>query len=105
MADEEYYYCGFYYGFNSSLFNHGTVFTKVVAINNLNQDKDSMDLILDLEVSTDSVSVSPMIANISSGADLAMRSFTQGKCRDATDALIEGSTPIACSKHMKTDVF
>ena len=76
IKDEEYYYCGFYYGFNPSFFDFGTVFTQLVAINNLNQDYDFIDLILDLELETDNVSISPMIANISSGADLAMRYFT-----------------------------
>ena len=36
ILDEEYYYCGFYHGFNPGLFNEGTVFTQLVAINNLN---------------------------------------------------------------------
>jgi hypothetical protein len=39
--DEHYYYCGFYFGFDRLLFDRGTVFTKLVKINNLNLDKGS----------------------------------------------------------------
>ena len=58
-------------------------------------------MILDLEVENESVAIAPLITNVSSGSDLAMRYFRSGNCRDANNKIIDGS-PLAC-KHLNYD--
>jgi hypothetical protein len=60
-----------------------------------------MNLYVDLEVLTPLVSVSPMMTNVSSGLDLAMRHFSRGYCKDENGKRIEGD-PLTC-KHLHND--
>ena len=93
------YYCGFYADLDGDLWNSGQVFSQVVGISNLNKlkanksnlNKVNQNVIIDLEVSTDLVYISPQIVNISSGDNLAMRNFDTGNCRDGENEIIQGA--------------
>lgn len=65
----------------------------------------AMDLILDAYVENeDLVGISPLITNVSSGSDLAMRYFESGNCRKENGE-IDFTQTILCKRHLNFNSY